>query len=291
MRNTVRAPAVAGSFYPAAPEELRQAIASAFRSPRGPDAVPEYESGGGRLVGVMAPHAGYVYSGAAAAWGYAAMARAGRPHAVVILGVNHRGIGASIALSAAAGWETPLGISPVDRELGHQLLQLDADVQIDARAHALEHSLEVHIPFIQSVFHDVPIVPIAISAASFPAVQRLGEALAVLARERTIVLLASSDLSHFQPQEVAVRQDHQAMACVQAIDPTGLWSTVREQGITMCGVLPVASMLTAARALGANRTSLLQYYTSGDVSGDTRQVVGYGTIAVYRAEDQEGRDG
>ena len=278
----IRPAAVAGQFYPRQERELRAAIEAAFLSPLGPGAIPALGSGTRRVLGVVAAHAGYVYSGPAAAWSFAAAARDGKPEAVVILGVNHRGAGAALAVSPAQAWETPLGQAPVANSLRDRLLTLVPDLTTDARAHAAEHSLEVQVPFIQTVFGDVPIVPIVIGYTSLEALRRLGQALAVLAEETELLIVASSDFSHYISEETAARQDRLALERIAAVDPDGLLHIVRQHDITMCGVLPVAAMLIAARTAGALTGAILHYHTSGAVTGDTREVVGYGAAAVSR---------
>ena len=227
------------------------------------------------------PHAGYPYSAQCAAWAFAEVADDGRPEAAVLLGVNHRGLGAPLALSPATGWATPLGIMPVDQALGTRLRALDPAVVADARAHAQEHSLEVQVPFLQWLFQELPILPLAIGWASAQEVFRLGHALAELAREHDLLLIASTDFSHYIPQAEAEQLDKQALERIAAVDAEGLLRVVRDQGITMCGVLPVAAVLVAASLSGVQEGRILHYHTSGDVTGDRREVVGYGAVALY----------
>ncbi len=280
----IRPAAVAGAFYPGDAAALRAAVAAAFTDPLGPGGVPAPGAGPRRLLGIVAPHAGYVYSAASAAWAFAEAVRDGRPQAVVILGVNHHGVGAPLALSPAVGWQTPLGIAPVAVELAARLQTLLPDAVPDARAHAREHSLEVQVPFVQVLFGDVPILPLALGRPGIAATVRLGQALARLAAETELLIVASSDLSHYISAEEAARRDGLALACIAALDPQGLLAAVQAEGITMCGVLPVTALLVAATALGATAGRVLHYHTSGDVTDDRREVVGYGAAAVYRSE-------
>ncbi|MEI7834383.1 MAG: AmmeMemoRadiSam system protein B, partial [bacterium] len=178
MSTEIRQPAVAGVFYSGSAEQLKAEISTCFTSPLGPGKLPEIGSGPRKLFGLVAPHAGYIYSGAGAAWAYAAAAGDGRPVAVVILGVNHHGVGAPMALSPAAGWRTPLGVMPVAQQLNDRLIELDEELKHDAYAHAMEHSLEVQVPFLQYTFGEVPIVPIVIGHITWPSIQRLGVAIA-----------------------------------------------------------------------------------------------------------------
>jgi AmmeMemoRadiSam system protein B len=284
----IRPSAVAGQFYPGDAAALRAELAAAFTAPLGPGTAPAVVEGPRTLLGLVVPHAGYVYSGPGAAWGYATAARDGRPAAAVILGVNHHMLGAfgsALALSSATGWETPLGVMPVATELGEALRARDADVVYDDLAHTYEHSLEVQVPFLQYIFGELPILPIAIADATREAVFELGEALAALAREQDLLLIASTDFSHQVPQETAETQDRHALDAIARVDAAGLLNVVAARRISMCGYLPTAAVLTVARALGITRGEVLHYHTSGDVIGDRRRVVGYGTAALYRPAD------
>lgn len=279
----LRQAAVAGYFYPQHAGALREEIEGAFLSPLGPGALPEVNpSGSRRLVGIIAPHAGYIFSAQGAAWSFAEVARDGRPGTAVLLGVNHRGQGAALALSPDDAWVTPLGACPVATELGKTLRDIDPDVVPDAWAHRQEHSIEVQVPFLQYLFGELPILPILIGRASVDAVLRLGQSLAALAKEHDLLIIASTDFSHYVSHDIARRLDEAALEAIAALQPTQLIDTVLGKDITMCGVLPVAALLEAARTLGAQSASILHYHTSGDVTGDRGAVVGYGAAAVYR---------
>jgi hypothetical protein len=278
----VRQAAVAGYFYPQHAGALREEIEGAFCSPLGPGTLPEVNpSGPRRLIGVIVPHAGYPYSAQGAAWSYAEVARDGRPGLAVLLGVNH-GHGAPLALSPDEAWTTPLGCLPVAAELGQRLRELEPEVTLDARAHCREHSIEVQVPFLQYLFGELPFLPILVGHASVDAVLRLGQALAELAKEQDLLIIASTDFSHYVSQETAQRLDQLALDAIATVHPAALIDTVRRQDISMCGVLPVAALLAAAQALGAQSASILHYHTSGDVTGDRQAVVGYGAMAIYR---------
>lgn len=287
----IRQPAVAGYFYPQQAAALREAIEGAFLSPLGPGALPEVDSSGPRrLVGIVTPHAGYPYSAQGAAWSFTEAARDGRPETAVLLGVNHRGAGAPLALSPDDGWMTPLGISPVDTKLGQRLRALAPGIVPDASAHAAEHSIEVQVPFLQYLFGELPILPVLLGHASDDVVSRLGQALATLSEEHGLLIIASTDFSHYVSQEIAHRLDQSALDAIAALQPTALIDTVRRLEMTMCGVLPVAALLAAAQALGACSASILHYHTSGDVTGDRHAVVGYGAAAIYRHPLSEAAD-
>lgn len=282
MMLMVRRPAVAGQFYPGDARALRDAVLEACRPPLGPGALPEAPTRPRRLLGVMCPHAGYQFSAQGAAWSFAEMAAEPHPGAVVLLGVNHRDIGAPIALSPATGWETPLGIMPVGTALGETLRSLDEEIIPDTHAHQYEHSLEVQVPFLQVLFGEIPIIPIVLGHPTTESVMRLGQALAELAREQDLLIIASSDMSHYLPQREAEVLDRLALQRVAAVDAAGLLDVVRQRRISMCGVMPVAALLAAAATFDGHAGKILHYHTSGDVTGDRQEVVGYGAAAIYR---------
>lgn len=278
----IRPPAVAGTFYPRDATALREALSAAYASPLGPGATPAVSSPAREVFGIISPHAGYVYSAQGAAWSFAQLADTARPEAVVLLGVNHRAIGASIALSEADGWATPLGVSPIARQLGDRLRELDPAVVIDERAHRQEHSLEVQLPFIQALYGDIAILPISLASPALTSVSSLGTALGTLAKESRLLFVASTDFSHYIAQREAEERDQLALSEIARVNPEGLVAIVQRLGITMCGVLPVTTLLVAARHAGIVSATVLHYHTSGDVTGDHREVVGYGAAVIYR---------
>jgi AmmeMemoRadiSam system protein B len=230
----------------------------------------------------MVPHAGYIYSGPCAAHLYSRLEKDIR--LVVLLGVNHRGRGGRAALSDAESWETPLGRVEVDRNLGAQLkMQVDFLAE-DERPHREEHSIEVHLPFLQSVLADFAFLPISVSYLTLEECRRLGEAIARLYEVKKhsadkMLLLASSDLNHYKSPEETEWLDRMALEKVLALDPSGLLATVAENDISMCGVIPTAVLLFAANALSAREARLLKHCHSGDAM-PMREVVGYASVAV-----------
>ena len=281
-KEAIRSPVVAGQFYPRSADALRQAIEEAFLAPLGPGALPQVAPtrSSDRLFGMVVPHAGFQYSAQAAAWAFAAMARFGKPEAVVLLGVNHRGVGASIAVSPARGWQTPCGVMPVAQQLVVELQDLDNAVCSDAFAHAAEHSLEVEIPFLQYLFGALDVLPLVLGHVSPQEIETLGTALATLAATHDLVFVASSDFSHYISAEQARYLDMQAIQMITSIAPQGLLDVVQAKRISMCGIIPVAVMLVAAQKMGITRGKLLHYHTSGDVTGDQHDVVGYAAIVL-----------
>lgn len=276
----VRPPAVAGSFYPAEAKELKKLLEGCFfTSPLGPCGV---RSASASLLGGMVPHAGYVYSGPCAAHFYSSLES--NVGCVILLGVNHRGVGAQAALSPADFWETPLGKVEIDHELNELLKSEIVFLEKDERPHLQEHSIEVQLPFLQSVLGEFTFLPVSLSYLSEEECQELGETIArIFATQRAagkkMVLIASSDLSHYLSPKETERLDRMALERVLALDPPGLLNTVEEEDISMCGVIPTAVFLFAAKALGAKQARLLKHCHSGDAV-PMREVVGYASVAV-----------
>lgn len=276
----IRPPAVAGSFYPAETEELKKLLEECFvSSPLGPRGI---KLSSPSLLGGMVPHAGYIYSGPCAAHFYSSLER--DIGCVILLGVNHRGRGSKAALSPADSWETPLGKVEVDREF-NELLRAQIDfLEKDERPHLQEHSIEVQLPFLQMTLREFTFLPVALSYLSEEECAQLGRAIARVcetktASEKKIVLIASSDLSHYLSPKETERLDRLALERVLALDPAGLLETVLEKDISMCGVIPTVVFLFAAKALGARQARLLKHCHSGDVV-PMSEVVGYASVAV-----------
>jgi len=287
-----RRPAVAGTFYDDSPKGLRRQLEWCFTHSLGPGKVPEVaRERAGRLLGLICPHAGFVYSGPAAAWGYAALAADGAPPLVVLLGPSHTGMGAPLAISGAAAWATPLGELPVAAEAAQALIAADGAFALDDLACQMEHSLEVQAPFLQFLFgNSVPILPIVIRGSSASAVRSAEDlglsdraaALAGLLRDTDAAIIASTDLSHFETRAVAQAKDRAVLEAITSFDPEALLGAVDAQDVSMCGVLPVALALMAARRLDAAAPNLLHYHTSGDIAGGKDQVVGYASLTLPR---------
>jgi AmmeMemoRadiSam system protein B len=242
------------------------------------------ETGRIAAIGCVAPHAGYVYSGSVAG---AVYARLEIPERCVILCPNHTGKGRALAVMANTTWQTPLGEVAADADLGARLLGRYPALEEDSAAHRGEHAIEVQLPFLQAQRPKLKIVPIAIGTSNFDVLRGLGEALADAiaelqeeGREEKVLIIASSDMNHYEPDAVTRVKDHKAIERVLAMDARGLWEVVMEEDISMCGFGPTTVMLTAAKLLGATSATLVKYATSGDVSGDYEAVVGYAGIIV-----------
>jgi len=286
----VRQPAVAGQFYEGRKEALTASIQECFLHPLGPGSLPRADPDGpGVITALVSPHAGYMFSGPAAAHGYHALASDGLPDTIIILGPSHYGASRRAAVSLVAAWHTPLGDAPVDADLGRNLIQASPVVEEDEQAHRNEHSLEVQVPFLQFIYSDqMPkILPLCIRShpthdidSVVADAEDLGRAIAATAGSRRVVLIASTDFSHQVPQEVAERQDRLALDAIEAMDPGSLLRTVFTRGISMCGPVPVAIALSFCLAGGPQQAELLRYYTSGDIIGDRRAVVGYASFVI-----------
>jgi len=281
----IRQPVVAGRFYNGTWDSLTRQIEQCFLAPLGPGKLPAGEpTSESQLIALVSPHAGYMCSGFAAAHGFARLAEGPRPEAAVILGVNHTGLGAPIAVDTCEGWHTPLGDLPVDKTLADRIVELGA-AEPDPIAHRGEHSIEVQLPFLQYIWPRLPFVSIVMGLSpsgrkTREQIAALGRAMAEACKGRRVVFIASTDMTHYEPHEIASRRDEMAIRPILDLDPDALLDTVVEQGITMCGVVPTATVLHAARALGAETGELLKYHTSGDAIGDMSQVVGYASIAI-----------
>jgi len=269
MSAIVREAAVAGRFYPANPERLRADVQSYFS--------PQTERV--RAIGCVVPHAGYMYSGPVAG---AVFARLEIPRSCLVLCPNHTGRGHSLAIMNEGAWKTPLGAVPIDSNLADGLMEEFPALAEDSAAHRFEHAIEVELPFLQACRADVKLVPIAIGTGQLVILERLGQAIAdVLHRQKeNVLIIASSDMNHYEDDASTRVKDRKAIEKILALDASGLYETVINESISMCGFGPAVTMLTAARLLGAQRAELVQYATSADVSGDRDRVVGYAGILI-----------
>jgi MEMO1 family protein len=278
VTSNFRPAAVAGSFYPAAAGELSALLDDCFNSsPLGPAGVFRREPA---IRAGMVPHAGPIYSGPCAAHLYCRLDPAVKR--VILVGVNHRARGHKAALSPWSSWQSPLGDVMVEDSLGDFLQQRTKFLKRDADAHADEHSIEIQLPFLRRVLPQFVFVPISLSYLSVDECAELGAAIAEACRAEAdvkAVVLASSDLSHYLSPEKTEELDRMALEPVLNLDPESLLQVVERENITMCGVLPTAVMLFAAKQLGAKQARLLKHCHSGDVT-PMRKVVGYASVAI-----------
>lgn len=264
-----RKPAVAGTFYEGGAKALRAQI-GALADPKAPKEP---------VLGAMAPHAGYVYSGPVAGAVYSRIKPA---DAFIILGPNHTGLGADAAVFQKGSWELPFGEALIDETLGAAILEASRDLVPDDRAHISEHSIEVQVPFLQFFFENIKILPICLGRLDLKKCMDIGKAIArvIKGRQDKIAIIASSDMSHYVSRETAEKKDRLALDAMEALDPGRLYEVVLKNRISMCGFIPAVCMLAACNELGAKRAFLVKYATSGDVSGDYEQVVGYAGLII-----------
>ncbi len=265
----MRKPAVAGQFYPGDPQKL-YAFITTFTPPLSTPKLP--------ALAVIVPHAGYVYSGRVAAETFA---RAIIPETAIILGPNHHGLGDRLAVTTEGKWQIPGAELEIDSALALRLLDESPLFSADTLAHVHEHSLEVQVPFLNH-HGATKIVPICASFLSYEVCLQAGEALAraIKSVKRPVVLVASTDMTHYESRAAASHKDHLALSHIQALDPEGLYRTVVTKRISMCGIIPTTITLVAAQRLGATKVTLVRYTDSGEASGDTSQVVGYAGLVV-----------
>jgi len=280
---------VAGAFYAGGKEALLRQIETSYRHAFGPGVVPSLAKGPRRLKGLVVPHAGYVYSGPIAAHSYTALAADGWPEHFVILGPNHHGLGAPVAL-CPDDHVTPLGTVSYDRGMGERII--GGVIEADPDAHREEHSIEVQLPFLQHLNAKVSFVPIALTFQEWEVAKEVGEAIAKAAQGTDALVIASSDFTHVGPNygqmpprgtsvaQFARKQDALALEKIAALDPKGLQDVVHEHEITMCGYGAVTAMLVAAKKLGAREAEVLKYANSAEITNDHALAVGYGSVVV-----------
>ena len=269
----VRHPAVAGRFYPSKPEVLTRQLDQFLALETAKPVKAE------SALGCVVPHAGYIYSGPVAG---AVFAKLPARDAYIMLCPNHTGRGAPLAMTCTGEWLTPLGKVRVDAALAKTLRQACHLLMEDAEAHEDEHSLEVQLPFLQRSIGEFNFVPVAIGVGGYAPLESLGHAIAetVKSAGKPTMVIASSDMNHYEPDDVTRVKDRKAIDKILELDPAGLYDVIRREDISMCGYGPTVAMLTAAKDLGAQHAELVKYATSADASGDRSAVVGYAGIIV-----------
>jgi MEMO1 family protein len=264
----LRLPAVAGKFYPASPQEISRQIHDFVG-----DTEPALRVS---CRACLVPHAGYIYSGHVAG---AVYRRIAFPKRVIVLGVRHFPYGAEAAINGSGAWRTPLGDLPIAVDLAARIARACPMLVEDSIAHEAEHSLEVQLPFLQLLAPGSTFVPIALGISDFAEMAAVGQGLAtVLAAETELLLLTTSDFSHYENDLTSRRKDRLAIEKILELDARGLFEICRKEKISMCGLGPTVAMLTALKLVGANCSELVRYATSGDVTGDRSAVVGYAGI-------------
>ena len=266
-----RIPAVADQFYPGDPDTLKKTVNALTPT------IPLDQKI--TALAVVAPHAGYIYSGAVAGETFA---RVEIPETIILMGPNHHGQGTPVSLMISGNWQMPMGDVPINEELANILLRSSSLIKEDTIAHRLEHSLEVEVPFLQYLQPNLSLTPLVISHLSLEECLELGKSLAdgIDQYNKPVLIVASSDMTHYESRAAASSKDQLAMEQLKKLNPEGLYSTVLENGISMCGIMPTTVALAAAVKLGAKKAQLVRYTDSGATSGDTDHVVGYAGFVI-----------
>lgn len=272
----IRTPAVAGMFYPDEKNKLIKLIDECFLHTYGPGNKPpsDFEE---KIFGVICPHAGFVYSGPIACNSIFSISGMS-PELFIIVGPNHWGIGRSVATMKECEWETPLGKVEVDTNAAVEIAAISKNIELDFFSHTREHSLEVQIPILQKTFSNFRILPIALINQSKEVAKDVGMAMAKIAKKRNCMIIGSSDFTHYESNDFAHEQDMALIRPILEMDVDRFYDILQERKVTSCGYGAVASTMIACKELGATKGELLRYATSGDITGDTSSVVGYGSI-------------
>lgn len=265
----VRNPVVAGQFYPGNKAALQRDIEKYLL--KGADKI--------EAIGVMSPHAGYMYSGPVAG---ATLSSVEFKDTCIIMGPNHTGEGKPFSIMTEGTWKTPLGDCEIDTELAKSILGNSDYLREDAKAHIGEHSVEVQIPFLQALKGNFKIVPMVLADAEVEVYRNIGKSIARSLKEKhSATIIASSDMTHYESQEAAAQKDKKAIEAILNLDEAALIDAIIKYDISMCGYAPACVMLAASKELGAKSAKLIKYQTSGDATGDYNAVVGYAGIVVY----------
>ena len=268
---------VASQFYEGNAEDLRAQLTRCFLHKLGPQKLPTINktTRPRKIVGLICPHAGYMYSGPVAATAFYNLAQDGKPDTVVLLGPNHTGYGSALSVMREGAWQTPLGNIEIDTKLTDNIIQETRILDIDDVAHRYEHSLEVQLPFLQFIYgNSFKIVPICFLMQDYDSAVEIGRALTEALDATNTVVIASSDMTHYESAKSAFAKDQAALKEVVALNARGFYDTVEAKNITACGYAPITVLITYAVGIGA-KAELLAYHTSGDVTGDHSSVVGY----------------
>ncbi|WP_181686246.1 AmmeMemoRadiSam system protein B [Halorhabdus salina] len=270
----IREPTVAGRFYASQAGAVQEQILACYDHEIGPASGLSVSAGTPNVNGFVTPHAGLPFSGPVAAHTYATLGNGGTPDTAVVIGPNHTGIGANVAIPGHDAWQTPLGTVPIDGALRERLVET-TDATVDDRAHAREHAAEVQLPFLQELYDSISVLPISLRQQDGATARELGSALAESITKRTVVL-ASSDFTHYEPHDVAMARDELALNPIRDHDPEGLIETVEREALSVCGYGAIAAMLYAVEGC----VDVLAHASSGETAGSKAEVVGYGAVAV-----------
>ena len=278
----IRRPTVAGQFYEGDAEALRAQIKNCFLSELGPKKLPNVNlhNHPRNIVGLICPHAGYMYSGPVAASAFYELALDGKPDTVVLMGPNHTGYGSALSLMREGVWRTPLGDIEINTEMANKITHETTVIDVDELAHRYEHSIEVQLPFLQFLYGNTfKIVPICFLMQDYDSAVEVGRALAEALDGTNTVVIASSDMTHYEPAKTAAAKDQAALKAVTNMDARRFYETVETRNITACGYAPITALITYAKGVNAKEAELLSYHNSGDVTGDYSSVVGYAAVS------------
>ncbi len=280
----VRRAAYAGMFYEGQAEPLRNQIKECFTHKLGPGSLPKTAQGKLKnVVGLVSPHAGYMYSGPVAAHGYHYLALDGTPDTVVIFGPNHTGAGSGIAIMKEGAWHTPLGEVTIDTAVADTIVKQSGIIDVDDTAHMREHSIEVQLPWLQFLYgSSFKFVPICFMMQDLESSREVGIATAKALKDQNALVIASTDMTHYESQAMAQIKDKPVLEAAQKLDEKAVYASVEKFQVSMCGYGPVVAAITAAKELGAETGKLLCYKTSGDAVGDYSAVVGYASLVFTR---------
>jgi hypothetical protein len=273
---------VAGQFYEGDAEALRAQIKNCFLNELGPKKLPNVnlDIHPRNIVGLICPHAGYMYSGPVAASAFYELALDGKPDTVVLMGPNHTGYGSALSLMREGVWRTPLGDIEINTEMANKITHETTVIDVDELAHRYEHSIEVQLPFLQFLYGNTfKIVPICFLMQDYDSAVEVGRALAEALDGTNTVVIASSDMTHYEPAKTAAAKDQAALKAVTNMDARRFYETVETRNITACGYAPITALITYAKGVNAKEAELLSYHNSGDVTGDYSSVVGYAAVS------------
>jgi AmmeMemoRadiSam system protein B len=277
LNSSVREPAVSGIFYPKNPTELNENLESLFTDSNfGPGNLPP-SSNNERIYGMVSPHAGYMYSGAVAAQGFYKLSSS-KFESAIILGPNHYGLGSEVAIMKTGSWKTPLGEIEIDSEVAEEIHRKCDIVNIDEQAHSRDHCIEVQLPFLQYIRKEFKIVPIILINQGKNTCKKLGNDIYESIKERNLIPIASSDLTHYESNSQAYEKDNLLISAILSLDIEKFYSILISFNVTACGYGAIATVMEISKKMGATKGKLLRYATSGDVAGDNKSVVGYSSI-------------
>ena len=279
----IRKPHVANAFYEGDKTRLHDQIEHCFTHKLGPGHVPDVAEGSKKILGIVVPHAGYMYSGPVAAHSYAQLASDGVPDSIIILGPNHTGLGSGVSTMTKGAWETPLGVVSIDHVLAEHIHTSSTIIDEDEAAHLSEHSIEVQLPFLQYLYGDqVKFIPICMMMQDLQTCQEIAKSIAEQSRGQHVVVVASSDFTHYEPGQIAAQKDKAAISTIIELDSPKL-NEIGEAGqVTMCGYGPITVLMELAKIERSAKARLLAYHTSGDITNDSSSVVGYAAILFTR---------